>query len=251
MSKVLPLVSVITVSFNESKTIRQTIESVLAQTYKNIEYIVVDGGSKDGTMDIVREYGPRISKVISEPDNGISDAFNKGIRESTGEYLQFINSGDVLEKSKIEKSVDAMNRFAEYGFVFGDLHVAGRDGGKIVQGDPQYGRYLRHVMGGINHPTVMLRKSLFERYGYFDGKWKIAMDYDWHLRIHIKGEQGLYLPELIVYISTWGLSDDHRYLAFKECRDISVLHGFNPAIAYLYYLLRCSKHFVLKSIGIR
>ncbi|MEW5797460.1 MAG: glycosyltransferase family 2 protein [Bacteroidota bacterium] len=251
MNETQPLVSVITVCFNAAKSIRQTIESVLAQTYTNIEYIIIDGGSKDGTMDIVREYGTRISKLISEPDKGISDAFNKGIKSARGEYIQFIHADDRLEQTKIEKSVAILSAKPEFGFVFGDIQKIHNSKIELVPGDPSYGKSLHYVMGRINHPTVMVRKQIFEKYGMFDLRWKIAMDYEWHLRIHNEGVQGIYSSELVVHTTAGGISDSQRFQAFAECRDISIIHGLHPVVAYLYFILRCTKHVILTVTGLR
>ncbi|MBI2429732.1 MAG: glycosyltransferase [Ignavibacteriales bacterium] len=251
MNDRLPLVSIITICFNAARSVRQTIESVLHQSYKNIEYIIVDGGSTDGTLDIVREYGAKITKVISEPDKGISDAFNKGIRQSSGEYIQFIHADDRLEGTKIEKSVTLLNTKPDIGFVFGDVHKIHSGKIEIVPGDAKYARSIRYVMGRINHPTVMVRKIIFDSYGVFDLEWKIAMDYDWHLRIHQKGIRGIYSPELLVYTTAGGISDNRRFRAFAECRDISILHGLHPFFAYGYFFLRCSKHIAFKLAGLR
>lgn len=251
MSEILPKVSIITISYNAAHGIRNTIESVLQQTYHNIEYIIIDGGSTDGTVEIIREYDSKITKWISEPDRGISDAFNKGINFAGGEFIQFINAGDILAPDKIEKSVKLITAHPDCGFVFGDLYLSTQRGTEIVRGNEQYSRTLSYVMDGINHPTVLVRKSLFDRYGLFDVRWKIAMDYDWHLRIHKLGIVGKYSPDIIVYIPSWGMSSVERYTAFKECRDISIQHGLNPLFAYFYYILRCLKHFLLQVLGKR
>lgn len=251
MSEYLPKVSVITICYNAAQSIGATIESVLQQTYPNIEYIIIDGGSTDGTVAIIQQYSSNITKWVSEPDHGISDAFNKGIHFASGEFIQFINAGDLLASDKIEKSVKLITAHPNSGFVFGDLYVSTKYGTEIVRGNERYHRKLTYVMDGINHPTVLVRKSLFDRYGVFDIRWKIAMDYDWHLRIHKLGIHGKYSPEIIVYIPSWGVSSIERYTAFKECRDISIRHGLNPLFAYCYYLLRCIKHFLLQLLGKR
>lgn len=251
MNETQPLVSVVTISYNSVESIRATIESVLNQSYKNIEYIIVDGGSTDGTQEIIHEYGSRISKVISERDRGISDAFNKGIQSSHGEYIQFIHADDRLEQTKIEKSVAILSAKPEFGFVFGDIQKFHGDKIEFVSGDPFYGKSIRYVMGRINHPTVMIRKEIFEKYGMFDLRWKIAMDYDWHLRIHVRGIRGVYSHDLIAYTTAGGISDAERLKAFAECRDISIVHGLHPAFAYLYFFLRCMKHVILKVSGLR
>lgn len=247
-----PLVSIITICINSAKSIRQTIDSVLNQSYKNIEYIIVDGGSRDDTIAIISEYGNKIARVISESDRGISDAFNKGVRVSTGEYIQFINADDTLNTDKIKNSLKVFNVNPTAGFVFGDIWKVNKSGSvEKIPGDPYYRRSISHVMNRVNHPTMLVKRSLFEQYGYFENHWKIAMDYDWILRITNAGENGIYSSDIIVQTLAGGISDEKRLKAFKECRSISIQHGKSKSFAYTYYLLRIIKHLLLKLFGQR
>jgi glycosyltransferase involved in cell wall biosynthesis len=247
-----PLVSVITISRNSGRSIRRTIESVLAQTYSNIEYIVIDGGSSDRTVSIAKEYGSRISTLISEPDNGISDAFNKGIRLSKGKFIQLINADDILPSGKIAHSIEAFEKYPDAAFVFGDIIKRSIDGSEsVVKGDPHYIRSIRFVMNRVNHPTMLVKKEMYDRFGYFDLQLKIAMDYDWILRIHNAGMIGAYSSEIVVITESGGISDADRMRAFKECRDISLRHGVNPILAYSYYSARIFKHIILSLAGVR
>lgn len=247
-----PLVSVITVCFNAADTIRRTVVSVAQQTYAPVEYIVVDGGSTDGTLDIVRQYAPPKTRVISGPDCGISDAFNKGVAAATGEYIQFINADDALAPDKVERSVELFRKRPDAGFVFGDVLKEHPDGTvERVAGDPHYRRRLRYVMTRVNHPTMMVPRSLFGEVGGFDTVWKVAMDYDWLLRLEARSIHGVYSPEIIVIMGAGGVSDAQRFKAFRECRDISIRHGLAPLSAYAYQGARIMKHLVLRSFGRR
>lgn len=247
-----PLVSIITICLNSSRTIRRTIESVLNQTYAHIEYIIVDGGSTDATVEIIHEYRNKIATVISEKDAGISDAFNKGLSVSNGDYIQFINGDDVLHRDKILNSVKALEGDHSAAFVFGDIIKIDKQGKKKrVPGDPDYTRTIAYVMNRVNHPTMLVRKSMFALYGNFDTRWKIAMDYDWILRIHTKGEKGIYSPDIIVETEAGGVSDAHRFNAFRECRDISIVHGTGKLFAHGYYNMRVVKHLIYKTAGVR
>ena len=248
----MPLVSVITVCLNAEKTIRRTIESVIGQSYSSIEYIIVDGGSTDATMSIIKEYGDRIAKAISEKDSGIGDAFNKGINVSTGVYLQFINADDILQPQKIEYSVRVLQENPDAAFVFGDIIKINEKGdGVRISGDPLYARSISYVMNRVNHPTMMVKRSLFAHYGLFDPQWRIAMDYDWILRIHRSGLKGVYSSDIVVQTQSGGISDAQRFRAFRECRDISIHHGKNRIFAYCYYGMRILKHLILKTVGAR
>ncbi|MHB1050019.1 MAG: glycosyltransferase family 2 protein [Bacteroidota bacterium] len=248
----LPMVSVITVCLNAEKTIRRTIESVLEQSYSSIEYIIVDGGSSDATLNIIKEYNGRITKIISEKDTGIGDAFNKGIAVATGEYIQFINADDVLHPRKIEHSVLKLKNHPDAAFVFGDIIKSNEKGESIrIHGDPQYAHSLSYVMNRVNHPTMLVQRSLFTRYGVFDPQWRVAMDYDWILRIHKAGLKGIYSSDIVVHTQAGGISDAQRLRAFRECRDISIHHGKNRIFAYCYYGMRILKHLMMKTVGAR
>lgn len=247
-----PLVSIITVCLNAASTIHRTVESVGAQTYAPIEYIVVDGGSTDGTLDIVRRSAPPGTRILSGPDRGISDAFNKGVAAATGEYVQFINADDALAPNKVARSVELFRRHPDAGFVFGDVLKEHQDGTvERVAGDPHYRRRLRYVMTRVNHPTMMVPRSLFEQVGGFDTAWKVAMDYDWLLRLESRSIHGVYSPEIIVVMGAGGVSDAQRFNAFRECRDISIRHGLPPIPAYAYQGARIMKHLVLRTFGRR
>jgi glycosyltransferase involved in cell wall biosynthesis len=247
-----PLVSVITVCWNSGKTIKNTIESVLNQTYPHIQYIIVDGGSTDETLNIINNYRNRIAALVSEKDDGISDAFNKGLRLATGKYVQILNSDDRLDLHKIERSVNLLENNTDFGFVFGDV-TKEREGGVFerIAGNKDYVKAIHYTMPKLNHPTVLARKELYDRYGGFEKQWKLAMDYDWLLRIHLAGVRGFYSDSLIVHMNAGGLSDAHAYGSFREVKNISIKHGFNKLGAFLYYYMRCVKHFMLLRLGIR
>ncbi|MGB2868019.1 MAG: glycosyltransferase family 2 protein [Bacteroidota bacterium] len=252
MTENSPLVSVITVCLDSADTVRRAVESVLAQTYPRIEYILVDGGSTDETLSILKEYQSRVKAIVSEPDRGIGDAFNKGIGMSTGEFIQLLNSDDYLPPEKIERSVARLQANPKAGYVFGDIVKIGEDGKQErIEGDPHFPQWIRFTMGRLNHPTILARKSMFDRYGLFDERWHVAMDYDWLLRLYRRGTSGLYSPDVVVYMREGGASDSRAFRAFREVRDISIRHGFSPVGAYVYYWMRCVKHVLYVSLGWR
>lgn len=178
-----PKVSVITACLNAEKYLERAIKSLWAQTYTNIEHIVIDGGSRDGTLKILDRYKDKIARFVSEPDEGIYDAMNKGIRYSTGDILYFFNSDDrFYDKDVIRKVVDFFNR-KKTDFVYGDIvndHL----------GNPRFsiGRYPRFVTkrhflkNTIAHPATFFHRSCFEKTGMFDLRYKIVTDYEWYLR---------------------------------------------------------------------
>lgn len=205
-------ISLITVTYNSGTTLRDTILSVLAQTYRNVEYIVVDGLSKDNTIDIVREYEPQFEgrmKWISEKDKGLYDAMNKGVRMATGDVVGILNSddfftaNDVLEKvaAGFDKQTDA---------VYGDLHYVHPDD---LQHSVRYYSskiFKRNLMrmGFIPaHPTFYCRRECFDKFGYYKTDYKIAADFDLLLRfIYVNRIRIKYLPMDMVTMRTGGAS---------------------------------------------
>ena len=201
-------VSVITVALNAAETIEATIKSVLSQDYKDIEYIVVDGGSTDGTLDIINKYKNKIAKVISEPDNGIYDAMNKGLKSSTGGILATLNSDDVYAD---QTTVSRMAEFIQNNGLdaaYGDLIYVDRRDTRHVKRFWQPGRYKRGAFCHgwvIPHPTFFCRKGIFERFGYFNDKLQIAADFELMLRLIEKHRIKIdYLPKVIVKMGTGG-----------------------------------------------
>ena len=176
-------VSIITVCYNSEKTIRKTIKSVLDQTYKNIEYIIVDGASKDGTLDIVNKYreafGDRLT-VISESDDGIYYAMNKGIKILTGELIGIINSDDWYEEDAVEKIVRNYNErhVSKYEVYYGMTGII--KNGELLTVSKSSHENLEEDM--ISHPSCFITKATYEKYGLYDTRYTCVADYDLMLR---------------------------------------------------------------------
>ena len=228
----MPLASIITVVRNGEQTLERTMCSVFSQSYPNIEYIVIDGGSTDGTLDIIRKYDGRIAYWLSEPDHGISDAFNKGIAASTGELIGLLNADDWLSEDQIEQGVKALLVSAA-DFVFGDLLFHDEDGRILyrINGDAGYARIIHSKMPELCHPTVLTWKRVYDRIGLFDTNYRYAMDYEWLLRLHTGGGKGMYVKDIVGHMGIGGASDRSFLKAVKEVRDISVRYGFDHAAA--------------------
>lgn len=179
-------VSIITPCLNSAKTIRQTIESVLYQTYTNIEYIIVDGMSTDGTIDIIREYVPLFHgrmRYISEKDNGIYDAMNKGIKLSKGKLIGIINSDDFYDHSAVENIVSNMSH-SEYQVIYGYCRII--DCGHAVNLIKYKHQQLRQMM--ISHPTCFVTRKTYQKFGMFLTGFKLASDYELMLRLYDSGK---------------------------------------------------------------
>jgi len=218
------------------------MRSVFAQTYPRIEYIVIDGGSTDGTQDVIRDHAERLAYWTSEPDRGISDAFNKGVAAASGRLIGLLNADDWMEPDQIERAVAALERTGA-DFVFGDLvyhDPAGRAVHRVL-GDATYARVIGSRMPEVNHPTLLARRETYERIGLFDLRYRAAMDYDWLLRAHLAGCRGVYEPGIAAHMTLAGVSDRAYARALGEVRAIAVRHGQPPAKAWLLYGYRVFK----------
>jgi glycosyltransferase involved in cell wall biosynthesis len=220
-----PLVSIVTPSYNQGRFIGQTIESVLSQDYAPIEYMVIDGGSTDETIAILKSYGDRFYWV-SEKDKGQSNAINKGWSRSRGEILAWLNSDDVYLPGAISKAVQFLETHPEIGAVYGEgYHI--ESGGQIIERYPTepFNRTRLIETCYICQPTVFIRKSVLENVGPLDEGLHFGMDYDLWFRIAKKHDFG-YIPEYLAstrfYHDTKTLA--HRVQAHKEILDIVYRH---------------------------
>jgi glycosyltransferase involved in cell wall biosynthesis len=180
-----PLVSIVTVVYNGEKHIEQTIRSILEQSYRPIEYIVVDGGSTDGTIDIVSKYEDRIDYWISEPDKGISDAMNKGILLSTGELIAHLHADDYYADPSVVSSIcSEYLRHPGALWLTGGINIVAREGNLLEEIRARKYSYKRLIRGNILlHPATFVTRQAFEKAGAFDAGYRYAMDYDLWLRL--------------------------------------------------------------------
>ena len=186
MSQIIkPLVSIITVVYNNSKNIRDAIESVLSQNYSRIEYIVIDGGSNDGSVNIIKEYSKKISSFISEPDEGVYDALNKGIANANGDYLGILHSDDIFLDDKVVSDVIQTLQDKGSDLCFSDLVIVDKYSGKVIRYVKPH--FFRRWMlrTGLHppHPTIFLKRSLFDEFGLYSTNYKIAGDFDFMIRV--------------------------------------------------------------------
>jgi glycosyltransferase involved in cell wall biosynthesis len=225
-----PLVSIITVAYNADHFIEKTIQSVLSQTYSPIEYIIIDGGSTDNTVDTIKRYRDRIAYWHSEKDNGISDAFNKGLSKATGDIIGIINADDWYENDAIEKIV---NNFGGADIVYGDLQIWKRKQKDFIQ-KGNHSLLAREMT--VNHPTVFIKKNCYEKWGNFSEEYKCAMDYDLMLRLYTNSCYFKYIPFTLSNMRLEGLSDYNWLLGCRETLAIKNKYLQKQRIKnYLYY----------------
>lgn len=205
-------ISIITVCLNSEELIEKTIRSVINQTYSNIEYIIIDGKSTDNTMNIIKKYESSIDIIISEKDNGIYDAMNKGARLANGEIIYFLNSGDYLYDNRTLEKLMNEPKISHWDIIYGDILYYNTNGSKYYQGPKN--STVRILSRGINHQSLFTRKGVFEKCGYFDTKYKIYSDFDWLIRCLTKYNVKINRVEIpITYYLMGGLSDNkcHEY----------------------------------------
>jgi glycosyltransferase involved in cell wall biosynthesis len=245
-----PLLTIVTVSFNSERSISRTIRSVMEQTYRNIEYVIIDGGSTDGTVGLIREWEERLSYWHSAKDRGISDAFNLGIAAAHGTYVAFVNSDDWMSRNQAEVAIAALVR-TRAAFVFGRLAYHDVHGTLkyYMDGKGKYWEDIHFRMPHINHPTVVMRRDAYERLGGFDLNRRIAMDYDLHLRAELAGIRGVYVPEMVGNMSEGGTSDSHWEAGLREVRQIATEHTGKWLTAWSAYLARSLRGRIRLAMG--
>lgn len=234
-------VSIITITYNSESTLIDTIDSVLNQTYTDIEYIIIDGKSTDSTVSIIHSYKDKISKFISEKDNGLYDALNKGIAMATGDIIGVLHSDDFYTNHQvIEKVVQTFN-LNQADAVYADLfYVDKTNVDKILRkwksGNYKHGMFINGWMPP--HPTFFVRRHCYEKYGSFNLDLVSAADYELMLRFVHKHQIKLaYLPEFIIKMRAGGLSNaslSNRIRANKEDRKAWLMNGLKPKFHTLY-----------------
>ena len=235
------LISIVTVIKNEKEIVEKTIKSVLSQTYKDFEYIVVDGGSEDGSLDVLKRYKERITKLISERDRGISDAFNKGINNTSGKWLLFLNVGDqLIQNNVLEMIVPILKMNQTSDIVFGKINIVNKKGEVLKQiGDANYKKKMRWHMP-FPHQATFHNRDLYRKYGMYDLSFKVAMDYE--LIIRNKDIKALFVPITITNMLTGGVSQTNYRRLFLECRRAHNMHyrdnKFKVIVKYGYMLWR-------------
>lgn len=223
-------ISIITITYNSEATLEDTIRSVISQDYPDLEYIIVDGLSKDGTMDIVKKYEKEIQVVISEKDRGISDAFNKGIKASTGDVIGIINSDDMLMPGALKKLAEQMEKDTDVAY--GKAYRLYEDGStrEYLPRDLKIFTYKMPLV----HPATFVKKSAYEKHGIFNVGYHYCMDRAVLYKMYQGGAKFQYIDEYFAYYRMGGMSENHYWDGtLKEGEKISIAFGMNPLKAKL------------------
>ena len=235
-----PLISIITVVFNGEKHLEQTIQSVINQNYDNVEYIIIDGGSTDGTIEIVKKYEDQIDYWVSEKDRGIYDAMNKGLSLVSGDLVGFINADDFYNTHAIKKSIA---RLLESGADYAIGSVKKIPSGKEVL--PTYPLNLK-IYQGMMYPHIgaIIKKRVYKKVGLFDTQYKISADFDMAMRIHLKGFRAVHVQDIIGDVLEGGISAGNA--TKRENKEIAIKYGRNRIWANILYVQYRLKELIVK-----
>lgn len=218
-----PLISIITVTYNSEESIMRTLDSIKSQTFQDFEYIIIDGKSSDKTISIINNHEITINKLVSEEDNGIYDALNKGVKESNGKYIGFLHSDDEFYSKDSLKSIADSLLESDSDIIYGDLkYVSKGPNPKVIRDwvSGAFKKYKLHLGWMPPHPTLYMKKSLYKKNGFFNTNLKISADYDLMTRNFIKQNLKItYLRKYIILMTLGGESNkniNNLYTALKE-----------------------------------
>ena len=218
--------SILTINRNNASGLEKTMRSVSSQTYKEFEYIVIDGASTDGSIEVIKKLESKFAhlKWLSEPDSGIYNAMNKGLRMASGEYIQILNSGDGLTADDVtERMLSELERQGFPSILYGNMVKCFPDGNKMVDKGfaGQEITMLGMFTGTLNHNPVYIRRDLFDKYGYYDENLKIVSDWKWYLHaIVFGGEEPRYVDLNVTLFDMTGISETNKELDKAERKQV-------------------------------
>lgn len=246
-----PLLSVVTITLDNGAQLQKTMQSVLQWPSDQVEYIIIDGGSKDSTIDLLREYDSRVEYWVSEPDTGISDAFNKGLSLCRGTVVGLLNAGDWYEQTAIEAVQAGFFENADAGVLCGRLQF--RKGEEKAYCTDSVPRLLPRDMT-VAHPSCFVKRNVYLRLGGFNPKFRLAMDYELLLRFFLDGVVFARTPAILTNMQHDGVSEVNWQQALVETHRARQLHmprSFYAGRVYLNYLLgRRYARLLLQSLGL-
>lgn len=237
--KTTPKVSIVTVVYNGGATLERTIQSVLRQDFPGIEYIIVDGGSTDSTLDIVRQYQDRLAYWCSAKDNGIYDAMNKGVALCTGEWVGLINADDAYAPGAVAQAMAAVQGDPRVNIVHGDIVVHYPNGVEKVKYAKQSGFLLKYWEMVLNHPSFFVRRAYYSGHP-FDPTFRVSGDHHWTLRAWLEDRrQFLYVPQVLAHFTAGGASMTNSLgRSLRESDRMGASLGFSVLERWLAYCVR-------------
>jgi len=242
-----PLVSIVTIVYNGEKYIEKCIQSVRDQTYKNIEYIIIDGGSKDATISIINKYKDTVNVIVSEKDNGISDAFNKGIARCTGRIIGMINSDDYFEPDAIEDVVTSyIENGSQSGIYYGNIRYFDDDMSYIRISDiTKIWKYM-----SLNHPTVFVTADIYQQIGVYKEDYRYTMDAEFlHRALHHK-IPFFYINKSLANFRLEGASDlNYKKMNKEFYRSVRTYNDQGIVTSFWYYWSVFKKDIARTRIG--
>lgn len=230
-------ISIITIVFNGMSQIEQTIKSVIEQEEVDIEYIIIDGGSTDGTVEIIKSYSQYIHYFVSEPDGGIYQAINKGISFATKPLVGLIHCGDFYEKNVLK------NVYNEYlktkaDIIYGNIDIREQVGNHVISHFPIADHLLLRNKMSIFHPSCFISLKTYQEFGLYDVSYRLAADYEYLLKLFVNGCQFVHLPDVVAVFNTEGLSSKGLKLSLKE--NTKIRTKYNGRLNGVIYFLRKS-----------
>lgn len=246
-----PKISIITVCYNSEAHLEEAMLSIINQSYANKEYIVIDGGSKDNTLAIIDKYRDKIDYFVSEPDKGISDAFNKGVLNAEGELIGNINSDDLLLPDALRTIAEEIEEDTDV--VYGDgLRLFDDGSTKPYKCLPIKELYTQMA---LVHPAVFVRKRCYDKFGVFDLQYKSCMDRDLMLRMFAGGAKFQYIEKPLIAYRMGGASDKSFFSkTLPEGREISIKYGmpvWKANLSFIYKYMKARVIFLLRDMNIR
>ncbi|HNW25913.1 MAG TPA: glycosyltransferase family 2 protein [Candidatus Gastranaerophilaceae bacterium] len=230
-------ISVITVCYNAKNDIEDTIQSVFKQTaLENIEYIIIDGNSTDGTKEIIKKYKDKISKYISESDTGIYNAMNKGIKLATGDFIQFLNAGDFYINEKVVEDFLPHLQNAKSEIIFGNLFAFNKYNGDVVRiNENIIDKYLFNYQS-IPHPCTFFRREIFEKVGLYNENYRIVSDFEWYLKYFNEyGGSYLYVDKYAIIFDLNGICSSAKFADIHRKERKEVVKKYYSGLEHFIY----------------